>query len=331
MTAPAVTLSALRDLAAATPLSEGDITGAVEQGVATAYRRLVEDDPQIRARVNLESGTFVVYRVDDDDGTEQPVEITVPDFPRQAAAAARTAVAERLASVEQRRILGEGSSQRGVLRDAIVERRLGSIWYVDAGGVPGMLPPEEQVPGERLSLRDHIKVVIVEGRRKGPDAVVVVSRSHPQLVQRLMEQEVPELQSGQVVIRAIARDPGRRTKVAVDAPEGDVDPQGACIGRNGVRQRAVTSELGDEQVQIVAWSADPATFVMNSLIPAVAHGVDLDAESRTAHISVAPDQLSLAIGRGGENARLAARLTGWRIDIRGDEAHEDTPGDGWPV
>jgi N utilization substance protein A len=323
MVGPAVTLSALRALAAATPLSEADITSAVEQGVAKAYRRLVEDDPQIRARVNLESGTFVVYKVGD-DGDEQPVAVDVPDFPRQAAAAARTAVSERLASVEQRRVLGEASSQRGVLRDAIVERRLGTIWYVDAAGVPGMLPPEEQIPGERLAIRDHIKVVIVEGRRKGPDAVVVVSRSHPQLVQRLMEQEVPELQTGQVVVRAIARDPGRRTKVAVDAPEGDVDPQGACIGRNGVRQRAVTSELGDEQVQIVAWSPDPATFVMNSLIPAVARGVELDTETRTAHISVASDQLSLAIGRGGENARLAARLTGWRIDIRGDEPSEET-------
>jgi N utilization substance protein A len=321
MAAPAVTLSALRDLAAATPLSEAEITRAVEVGVATAYRRLVEDDPRVQARVNLESGTFVVYRVDD-EGVEEPVEVDVPDFPRQAAAAARTAVAERLANVEQRRVLGEGMTQRGVLRDAIVERRLGSIWYVDAAGVPGMLPPEEQIPGERLAIRDHIKVVIVEGRRKGPDAVVVVSRSHPQLVQRLMEQEVPELQTGQVVIRAIARDPGRRTKVAVDAPDGEVDAQGACIGRNGVRQRAVTSELGEEQVQIVAWSADPGTFVMNSLIPAAARGVELDLETRTAHIAVAPDQLSLAIGRGGENARLAARLTGWRIDIRGDEPQE---------
>jgi N utilization substance protein A len=321
MAAPAVTLTALRDLAAATPLSEAEIARAVEQGVVTTYRRLVEDDSRVRARVNLYTGTFVVYRLDD-EGIEELVEIDIADFPRQAAAAARTAVAERLANVEQRRILGEGATQRGVLRDAIVERRLGTIWYVDAGGVPGILPPEEQIPGERLAIRDHIKVVIVEGRRKGPDAVVVVSRSHPQLVQRLMEQEVPELQAGQVVIRAIARDPGRRTKVAVDAPDGDVDAQGACIGRNGVRQRAVTSELGEEQVQIVAWSADPGTFVMNSLIPAAARGVELDLESRTAHISVATDQLSLAIGRGGENARLAARLTGWRIDIRGDEPQE---------
>jgi transcription termination/antitermination protein NusA len=317
MAAGAVTLTALRDLAAATPLSEADIAGAVEDGLAAAYRRLVEDDPLVRARVDLETGSFVVFRLGE-DGAEESLEVTVPDFPRQAAAAARTAVAERLADIERRRILGEGASQRGVLRDAIVERRLGSVWYVDAAGVPGMLPPEEQIPSERLMVGAHIKVVIVEGRRRGPDALVVVSRSHPQLVQRLMEQEVPELASGQVVVRAIARDPGRRTKVAVDAPDGDVDPQGACIGRNGVRQRAVTSELGDEQVQVVAWSADPATFVMNSLIPAAAQGVELDLETRTAHIAVASDQLSLAIGRGGENARLAAKLTGWRIDIRGD-------------
>ena len=321
MAGPAVTLTALRDLAAATPLSEADITAAVEEGVAATYRRLVEDDHSIRARVDLVTGSFVVYRAGD-DGAEVAVEVTVPDFPRQAAAAARSAVAERLADLERRRILGEGARQRGVLRDAIVERRLGSIWYVDAGGVPGMLPPEEQIPGERLQVGAHIKVVIVEGRRRGPDALVVVSRSHPQLVQRLMEQEIPELASGQVVIRAIARDPGRRTKVAVDAPDGDVDPQGACIGRNGVRQRAVTSELGDEQVQIVAWSADPATFVSNSLIPAAATRVALDLETRTAHIAVPADQLSLAIGRGGENARLAAKLTGWRIDISGDPPAE---------
>jgi transcription termination/antitermination protein NusA len=326
MAAPTVTLTALRDLAAATPLSEADITGAVEEGVAATYRRLVEDDPQVRARVSLDSGTFVVYRIGD-DGVEETIDVAVPDFARQAAAAARTAVAERLTGIERRRILGEASNQRGVLRDAIVERRLGSIWYLDAAGIPGMLPPEEQIPGERLAVRDHVKVVIVEGRRRGPDALVVVSRSHPQLVQRLMEQEVPELTTGQVVIRAIARDPGRRTKVAVDAPDCDVDPQGACIGRNGVRQRAVTSELGEEQVQIVAWSADPSTFVMNSLIPAVAQGVELDLETRTAHIAVASDQLSLAIGRGGENARLAAKLTGWRIDIRSDQPAGDQPAD----
>src|SRR5438309_5142546 len=124
------------------------------------------------------------------------------------------------------------------------------------------------MPGERLDRGRHIKVVVLEGRRRVHDAIVVVSRSHPLLAQRLLEQEVPELQKGQVVIRGMARDAGRRTKVAVEAPGGDIDPQGACIGPKGVRQRAVTSELADEQVQIVAWSPDPAIYVGNALIPA---------------------------------------------------------------
>jgi N utilization substance protein A len=212
--------------------------------------------------------------------------------------------------------MDEADSHRGQLIDAIVERQAGSTWYVDAAGVPGLLPPEEQIPGERLEPRQHLKVVVLEGRRRVHDAVVVVSRSHPLLVQRLMEQEVPELQAGHVVIRGIAREPGKRTKVAVDAPLGDLDPQGACIGPRGVRQRAVTSELGEEQVQIVAWSADPATYVANTLIPATVQAVELDETTRTAHVTVPSDQLSLAIGRAGENARLAARLSGWRIDIR---------------
>jgi len=138
-------------------------------------------------------------------------------------------------------------------------------------------------------------------------------------VQRLMEQEVPELQTGQVVIRAIAREPGKRTKVAVEAPSGDIDPQGACIGPRGVRQRAVTGELGEEQVQIVAWASDHARYVANTLIPAAVQGVVLDHDTHTAHVTVPADQLSLAIGRAGENARLAARLSGWRIDIRAPE------------
>ncbi|HET9052183.1 MAG TPA: transcription termination/antitermination protein NusA, partial [Candidatus Dormibacteraeota bacterium] len=150
------------------------------------------------------------------------------------------------------------------------------------------------------------------------DAVVVVSRARPELLSRLLEQEVPELSTGQVVIRALVREAGRRSKVAVDAPLGVLDAEGACIGPRGVRIRAVVGELGEEQVHIVGWSADPATFVARALGPAQVTAVELDHETRTAHVSVPESQLSLAIGRGGENARLAARLTGWRIDIRAE-------------
>jgi len=310
-------LLVLHDVAKITALSEAQITQAVEQAVADTYRRLVDDDPEVRARVDLTHSTWRVFRVEGE--AEREVTVGHADFARQAAAAARAAVATRLLEAGRRHVLSEAASRRGQLIDAVVERAGGRAWYVDAAGVPGVLPPEEQIPSEDIRLRQHLKVIVIEGRRRGSDAIAVVSRSHPLLVQRLMEQVVPELQSGQVVIRAIAREPGRRTKVAVEAPAGDLDPQGACIGPRGVRQRAVTSELGDEQVQIVAWAGDPARYVANALIPASVLGVVLDQESHTAHVTVPDDQLSLAIGRAGENARLAARLSGWRIDIRGPQ------------
>jgi N utilization substance protein A len=142
-----------------------------------------------------------------------------------------------------------------------------------------------------------------------------VSRSHPQLLRLLLEQEVPEVANGQVVVRGIVREAGRRSKVAVEAADPAVDARGACIGPRGIRHQAITSELGDEQVQIVLWSEDPATYIANALAPATVLRVDLDDASRTARATVESDQLSLAIGRGGDNARLVARLCGWRIDV----------------
>lgn len=311
---PGDTLAALSDLAAAGGVDPAEIAAAVEDAVAAAYRRAVVDDASIRARVDLGRGSWELVR----SAPDGEASVDVPaDFARIAVAAARAAVAARLEEAGKRRVLGEAAQRHGQLLDAIVERAAGAAWYVDAAGVPGYLPQDEQIPGEQLERRQHVKVVALEGRRRVHDAVLVVSRTHPLLLQRLLEQEVPELQSGQVVIRGIAREPGRRTKVAVDAPRADIDPQGACIGPRGVRQRAVTSELGEEQVQIVAWSADPATYVANALIPATVLAVQLDEATHTAHAEVPPEQLSLAIGRAGENARLAARLCGWRIDIRG--------------
>ena len=306
-------LTALRDMAEDIALSEAQIEEAVADAVVETYRRLVDEEADVRASVDLAHGTWRLYRVE--EGMEVPASVDVPEFPRQAAAAVRAAVAGRVEEASRRRVLEAAAARHGQLADAIPQRQAGESWYVDAGGVPGLLPPEEQMPGDRLERGRHVKVVILEGRRRVHDAVLVVSRSHPLLVQRLLEQEVPELQHGQVVIRGIAREAGRRTKVAVEAAVGDIDPQGACIGPRGVRQRAVTSELADEQVQIVAWSPDPAIYVGNALIPARVDGVALDEAARTAHVTVPAEQLSLAIGRAGENARLAARLTGWRIDI----------------
>ena len=306
-------LVALHDLTEMMALTEEQIRGAVEGAVVDTYRRLTGDEAKVRAAVDLRTPRWELFRVV--DGEETAARVENPEFPRLAAAAVRTAVADLVEEVTRQKVLGAAAARHGQLVDAIVERPAGQGWYVDAGGIPGLLPAEERIPGEQLERHQHLKVVILEGRSRVHDAVLVVSRSHPLLLHRLLEQEVPELQNGQVVVRGIARDPGRRSKVAVEAPGGEIDPQGACIGPRGVRQRAVTSELGTEQVQIVAWAPEREQYVKNALIPAAVDGVDLDEDTHTAHVRVAPSQLSLAIGRGGENARLAAKLTGWRIDI----------------
>lgn len=306
-------LTLLHDLTETMALTEDQIRSAVEAAVIDTYRRLTGDEAEVRATVDLRHARWELIRVQ--DGVETPTHVDIPEFPRLAAAAVRTAVAERVDEAQRRKVLGAGAARHGQLVDAIVERPAGQGWYVDAGGMPGLLPAEERIPGEQLQRHQHLKVVVLEGRSRVHDAVLVVSRSHPLLLHRLLEQEVPELQTGQVVIRGVARDPGRRSKVAVEAPSGDIDPQGACIGPRGVRQRAVTSELGAEQVQIVAWSPEREQYIKNSLIPASVEAVSLEEETHTAHVRVAAAQLSLAIGRGGENARLAAKLTGWRIDI----------------
>lgn len=306
-------LIALHDLTEAMPVTEDQLRSAVERAVVETYRRLTGDEAEVRAVVDLRGARWEIFRTE--DGVEAAAPVANPEFPRLAAAAVRTTVAELVDEATRQRVLGAAAAKHGQLVDAIVERPAGQGWYVDAAGMPGLLPPEERIPGEQLERHQHLKVVILEGRSRIHDAVLVVSRSHPLLLHRLLEQEVPELQSGQVVVRGIARDPGRRSKVAVEAPGGDIDPQGACIGPRGVRQRAVTSELGTEQVQIVAWAPEREQFVKNALIPAAVDDVNIDEETHTAHVTVAPSQLSLAIGRGGENARLAAKLTGWRIDI----------------
>jgi N utilization substance protein A len=341
--------AALRELRERGDTDEAHLVGLLERAVAETYHRMVPEDPTVQARVDLLTGNFELVRPyqagAEPEGHEQtedtePTEGTEPasapaaahtaehtldhvdlpsaDFARQAAMAARSAVQGLIRDVEAERVLREASARRGELVDAIVERQDGPLTWLAAGTLPVLLPPEEQIPGEPMERGSHLKIVLVDARRRGRDAVAVGSRSHPDLLRRLLEQEVPELAGGQVTIRALAREPGRRSKVAVEATQPGIDPVGACIGPKGVRIRAVVGELGEEQVQVIAWSTDQATYVANALQPASVRRVELDEEQRTAHVLVPANQLSLAIGRSGENARLAARLTRWRIDIEGE-------------
>jgi N utilization substance protein A len=308
----------LDDLAAATGAGAAELVALVERAVADTHARLHPDEPRVVARFDPEAGTVLLTRVAEDGEVETVAQ--GGEMLRQSALAVRSAVSALVREVERNRTIREGSARRGELVDAIVERQDGDLWWLRVDDLDAVLPPEEQMPGEQLERNRHLKVVVVEVRRRPRDAALVVSRSRRELLRRLLEQEVPELSSGQVVIRALVREPGRRSKVAVDAPLGMIDAEGACIGPKGVRIRAVVADLGEEQVHVVGWSADPATFVARALGPAQVSSVELDEDSHTAHVTVPDAQLSLAIGRSGENARLAARLTGWRVDIRGEGA-----------
>ncbi len=317
--APAPLEGAIATLRETTALNDDRLAALFEAAFVDTYRRVIDDDPSIHARVDLQSGHCSMYRRGPDGG-EETVDVSVPDFPRQAAHAARAAVAGALREAGKDRVLREASLRRGELIDTVVDTRSGPVWYLRAGEMTVLLPPEEQIVGEELVAGRHLKVMVLEGRRRAQDAVVVVSRSHPQLLRLLLEQEVPEVANGQVVVRGIVREAGRRSKVAVEAVDPAVDARGACIGPRGVRHQAITSVLGREQVQIIVWSDDPATYIANALAPATVRGVRLDEETRTATVTADADQLSLAIGRGGDNARLVARLSGWRIDVVDVEA-----------
>jgi N utilization substance protein A len=236
-------------------------------------------------------------------------------------------VLRHIHDLERDKVLRDVAEHRGELATGIVDRSEAGTVYVDLGRAEGVMPPEEQIPGEVLHPGRPVLVVILDAQRNQRQAQVRVSRAARMFVHRLLEAEVPEIKAGTVQVRAIAREPGLRTKIAVSATQPGLDPVGACVGPKGVRHRAILSELASEHVDIVPWSDDLATFVASALGPAKPESVSIDRASRTATVLVPRSQLSLAIGRDGQNARLAARLTGFRIDIKAAEGDEQTDAD----
>lgn len=246
------------------------------------------------------------------------VEVTPEDFGRIAAQTAKQVVMQRIREAERDRIFEEYSEKVGEVVTGIVQRREQRNVFINIGKVEALLPASEQVPTEPYRFNDRMKVYILEVRRtpKGPQ--VIVSRSHPSLIRRLFELEVPEIHDGIVTIKSVARESGSRSKVAVASSDEKVDPVGACVGHRGSRVQAVVNELYDEKIDIVRWYEDHSRFVAESLSPAKVISVTVNEEMRSAFVIVPDNQLSLAIGKAGQNVRLAARLTGWRIDIRSE-------------
>lgn len=324
-------------------ISKQSLLSLMETALATAYRRAFNPSENIRVHVDPDSAQIAIFArrrvvdvvhepateisLDDARALGQAsvgdlVDVSLPtdDFARLAAQISKQVVFQRLRDAEKDQVLKDVLEHKGEMVSGIVERIAdrpeGRVVYLELGKAEGVLTPEEQIPDEAIRVGQHLKVLLLEERKRAKGAQVIVSRAHKALVRRLLEFEIPELQSGAVVIRALAREPGVRSKVAVSAHQEGIDPVGACVGPRGVRIRSVVGELGAERVDIIPWADDPGQLVANALSPAQVLSVDIDRDSRTATAHVPENQLSLAIGKDGQNARLAAKLTGWRIDIK---------------
>ncbi len=325
-----IDMAALRMLEREKDLPFGIVVEAIEQALLVAYER--SDGAEVHARVELDrkSGHVVVWaRELDEEGTvTREWDDTPTGFGRIAATTARQVITQRLRDAEDEARFGEFSGREGDLVSGTVQQgRYRDDVQVQIGRIEAMLPSAERVPGERYEHGLRLKCLVVSVRRgfRGPQ--VVLSRSHPHLVRKLFALEVPEIADGSVEIAAIAREAGHRTKIAVHSTVDGVNAKGACIGPMGQRVRNVMSELHGEKIDIVDFAEDPAEFVAHALSPARVSSVEVvDQNARAARVIVPDYQLSLAIGKEGQNARLAARLTGWRIDIRPDVPTEAADG-----
>lgn len=237
------------------------------------------------------------------------------DYGRIAAQTAKQVIIQRLREAEKQSVLSEYSGREGEIVGGKVQKLERGNVFVDLGRTTGLLIREEQIPGEYYRQGERIKCYLYSVEETPRGINLRLSRAHPKFVEKLFAVEAPEVASGVVTIKAIAREAGGRTKIAVHSSDPNIDPVGSCVGQRGVRVNTVISELGGEKIDIIEWSEDPETFINNALSPAKINKVTLLAEENRAQIEVDPDQFSLAVGRGGQNARLAARLTGWKIDI----------------
>lgn len=281
-----------------------------------ALKRVTAIPKDENSEISLEEARKMDNRYEEEDLAE--IEVTPRKFGRIAAQTAKNVVLQRIREAERNLIFEEYFNKEGDIVTGIIQRNERRNIVIDLGKAEAVMMPSEQTPGEEYRFNDRVKTYIVEVKKttKGPQ--ILVSRTHPGLVKRLFELEVPEIHDGTVEIKSISREAGSRTKIAVYSRDPNVDPIGACVGQRGTRVQAIVDELRGEKIDIIKWSSDPEEYISSSLSPAKVVRVDIDEDTRTARVIVPDFQLSLAIGKEGQNARLAARLTGWRIDIKSE-------------
>ncbi len=342
---------ALEDLEKEKGIPQEDFLKALEDGLVSAYKKQAGEASGIAVKINAEKKTIKVFSTKEvvaevtdaekqisledaweikksyKEGDVIETEIIPKDFGRIAAQTAKQVVMQKLREIERNNTMNEFEDKEGELLTCIIRRIEDKNVYVDLGSsmimngqVEGVLMPSDQVPGEKYDLNQKIKVYVKRVKNTGRAAQVVVSRTATGLVKRLFENEVPEIKQGIVVVKGISREPGMRTKIAIWSEDPNVDAIGACVGNKGARVNAIVEELGGEKIDIVPWSEDPLEYIAKALSPAkVIKVYELEGEN-SARVIVPDDKLSLAIGRDGQNARLAARLTGWKIDVKSESA-----------
>lgn len=301
------------------------IIDALKQAALAAYRKdlsfrnepIPDDIDDLEVKIDPASGEISIHRGEDN--------ITPPGFARIAAQTAKQVITQKLHEAEKGAIIDEYEQKINTVVSGSIQRQEGNTCFVDLGRVEGILPPSEQVRDEYYGQNQRLKFFVKEIRETSRGPEVVLSRADAGLVKGLFAMEVPEIQAGTVEIKEIAREAGGRTKVAVISNQSGIDPVGSLVGQKGVRVQAVINELGDEKIDIILYSDEPAKFIAAALSPAKDVEVSLNEEEKVAKVKVAENQLSLAIGKGGQNVRLAAKLTGWKIDIEGNgEGLEET-------
>ena len=337
---------AIDELESSKGISKDEFISALEGALEIAYKKnfagdasavSVKLDPEKRT-VRFYSNKNVVETVEDPDkeisvedaqkvkksmkaGDVLSIEFTPKEFGRIAAQTAKQVLMQKLREIEHNNTLSQFEDKEGAIMVATIRRTEGGNVYVEIGGnqMEGVLMPKDQVPGEKYEINQKINVYVKRVKNVGKNAQVLVSRTSSGLVRRLFENEVPEIREGLVVIKGVEREPGQRTKIAIYSEDPSIDAVGACIGNKGARVNAVVAELGGEKIDVIQWSENPLEFIARALSPAkVIKVIQLDEKS--ARVIVPDDKLSLAIGRSGQNARLAVRLTGWKIDVKSESA-----------
>ena len=296
------------------------ILDALANALVSAYKPTPGAAEEARVTIDPETGEILVYGqdLDEDGNVVKEWEDTPDDFGRIAAQTAKQVILQRLRDAKREQVYELYEGREGDLVTGIVQQSDHRYAILDLGDAEAIMPSSERIPYERLERGNRVKAYILEVRGEGKGPQIVVSRSHPEFIRSLFDLEVPELVDGDVEIRVIAREPGHRTKIAVVSHDPNVDPVGACVGARGSRVRQVVNELRGEKVDIVEWREDSASFIAEALSPARVKAVRLDDDEMVAEVIVPDHQLSLAIGKEGQNARLAARLSGYRIDIKSE-------------